>query len=117
MLFVGECFLEKLGGSGTHELFSNDTRDGVVFDVSYQLVLVASLPRRRTKQHFVEDDANGPYIALRCVGCPFQQLRSHVNGTPHARFQHLRAEVIHVLGEPEVADLINTLVDEYVGWF
>ena len=43
-------------------------------------------------------------------------MRSHVDWTAHTRLQHLRTKVIHVLGKPKVTYLVDSLVDEDVGW-
>ena len=43
-------------------------------------------------------------------------MRSHVDGTSDARLEHLRPEVVHVLGKAEVSYLVDSFVDEDVGW-
>lgn len=68
-------------------------------------------------KHFIKYDSNRPDIALSCVGCPLQNLRSHINGATHARFEHLRSKIVHILSESEIANFVNSFVYEDVGRF
>ena len=44
-------------------------------------------------------------------------MRSHVDGTSNARFEHLRAKIINVFCKTEISYFIDALVDEDIGRF
>lgn len=86
-----------------------------IFNVFKKLIFISCLPWWSPKQHFIKDDANRPNITLCCVWCPFEQLWSHVDWTANTGFEHLRSKVVDILGETEVSDLINVIVNENIG--
>ena len=117
LLAVGQSLLQKVRspkGEGVALEYVGD-RNGL--DALEQLVLIPGLPGGVAEHHLVEYDPQRPNIAFCGVLHPFQNLRGHVYGTPYAGFQHLRAEVVHVLGEPEVTDFVDSLVYEDVRRF
>lgn len=117
LLTVGQGSFEKIVGSGAKRTSFEDVPDRDSLNALQEFVLVPGFPRRVAVEHLVADDPQGPDVALRRVLHSLKNLRSHIDRATHTRLKHLRPKVVNVLCEAKVTDLVNTFIDQYVGWF
>lgn len=59
--------------------------------------------------YFIEDEAECPNIALRCVGLALENFNRHIEGRPNNRIV-LESLTIGLLREAEVANLDDSFV-------
>lgn len=65
--------------------------------------------------YLVEDEPQGPYVALRGVRLALQNLNGHVERGSHYSLV-LQLSVVELFAETEIANFINPVVDQNVFW-
>jgi len=88
----------------------------LAFDVFDEFVLAVAGPGRTVVQHFVEDEAEGPDVALVGVGLGHEYFWRHVERSAHVahHLHHFLAAARQLLGEAEVGQLVLAAGDEDV---
>ena len=69
-------------------------------DVVEKFLLAIGSPRQFSHQKLVEDNSSGPNVTFGCIGCFFENLRSHVEGSSS---YCLKERVIEFLNMPSQA--------------
>lgn len=88
--------------------------EGLFPDAHQQVDDVASCIGNSPEYHFVEADADGPYVCLAVIALPVQHLGSHVEGRAQDGL-HLLVLSAQQLGEPKVSQLYDPFVLEHIG--
>lgn len=84
--------------------------------MSFEVILCLGSPGGVSCEHFVENDSNSPYIALRTVKIFIESLQRHIDRRAHI-IVGSSFEVGVSDGEPEVSYFDLAVIEEDIGWF
>lgn len=112
VFFDGYHFLNQ-SASPWQNIRRNNERS--VVNVVDEIFFAGGIPRQPPEKQLVENNAQRPDVAFAGVPLVLEDLRGHVEGSPHSRFEHLTL-VLGVLGEPKVSNFESALGVQNVGW-